>query len=60
MKNNIIAMRVTDEERKSIEILRKKYFVNISELFRKTILDYLEKLENEQNEPKELRNPKKN
>lgn len=37
MKKKIIAMRIEDEERKMIDILRKKYFVNISELFRNTI-----------------------
>ena len=37
MKKKIIAMRIEDEERKMIDILRKKYFVNISELFRSTI-----------------------
>ena len=37
MKKKIIAMRIENEEREMIEILRKKYFVNISELFRNTI-----------------------
>lgn len=47
MKKNIIAMRITDEERDVIDTLRKTYFVNISELFRKTIREYLEKLEHD-------------
>ena len=37
MKNKIIAMRIENEEKSMVDILRKKYFVNISELFRNTI-----------------------
>jgi Arc/MetJ-type ribon-helix-helix transcriptional regulator len=37
MKKKMIAMRLEDEEVKMIEILRKKYFINISEFFRNAI-----------------------
>ena len=47
MKKKIIAMRVENKEFEQIETLRKKHFINISELFRKTIRDMFEKLENE-------------
>ena len=47
MKKKIIAMRVEDKEFEQIETLRKKHFINISELFRKTIRGMFEKLENE-------------
>ena len=45
MKKKIIAMRVEDKEFEQIEILRKKHFINISELFRKTIRDLYDKME---------------
>jgi hypothetical protein len=45
MKKKIIAMRIEDEEQKMVDILRKKYFVNISELFRNTIRKTFEKME---------------
>lgn len=45
MKKNLIAIRIEDDERKMIEVLRKKHFINISELFRKTIREYYEKME---------------
>ena len=39
-------MRIEDKERKMIEVLRKKYFVNISELFRSVIRKTFRKMEN--------------
>jgi hypothetical protein len=45
MKKKIIAMRIEDEEQKMIEVLRKKHFVNISELFRNTIRELFKKSE---------------
>ena len=45
MKSKIIAMRVEKEEYEQIEILRRKHFINTSELFRKTIRDLYDKLE---------------
>lgn len=45
MKNKIIAMRIEDEEQKMVAVLRKKYFVNISELFRNTIRETFNKVE---------------
>ena len=47
MKKKIIAMRIEDEERKMIDVLRKKYFINISELFRNTIRELFFKLNKE-------------
>ena len=44
MKKKIIAMRIEDEEQKMIDVLRKKYFINISELFRNTIRELFEKV----------------
>lgn len=37
-------MRIEDEEQKMIDVLRKKYFVNISELFRNTIRETFNKM----------------
>jgi len=45
MKKKIIAMRIEDEEQRMITILRKKHFVNISELFRNTIRETFLKME---------------
>jgi hypothetical protein len=45
MKKKIIAMRIEDEEQKMIEVLRKKHFINISELFRNTIRNVFERME---------------
>lgn len=50
MKNKIIAMRVENDEYEQIEVLRKKHFINISELFRKTIRDLYEKMEKKKHE----------
>ena len=45
MKKKIIAMRIEDEEQKMINVLRKKHFINISELFRNTIREMFERVE---------------
>ena len=46
MKKKMIAMRLEDEEAKMIEILRKKYFINISEFFRNAIRKFFKDKEN--------------
>jgi hypothetical protein len=45
MKDKIIAMRIEKDEYNKVEILRKKYFINISELFRKKIRDTYDELQ---------------
>jgi len=45
MKKKIIAMRIEDAEQEMIEVLRKRYFVNISELFRNKIRETFREME---------------
>jgi len=45
MKNKIIAMRIEEDEYKKIKTLRTKHFINISEFFRKMIVNLYNKME---------------
>jgi len=44
-KKILISMRITTTEKEKIDILREKYFINTSILFRKVINDLYEKME---------------
>ena len=44
-KNKNLYIRITEKEESMIKILRNKYNVNISQLFRNTIFDYYTKME---------------